>query len=110
VTCFRKLERSDANVKTLKREKKRLWGLWEGVNQRMYFLLDLERTIATSVPVYWKQNKHGYTKSLQHAGLYSEEEAARIVQNDFDNATVKIHQDFFFKIFGKEFKQHEGIY
>jgi hypothetical protein len=75
----------------------------------MFYLMDLERTIATNLPVFWKQNKHGYTKSLQHAGIFSEKEAEAIVQNDFDKATVKIHQDLIFKILGKDFKQHEGI-
>lgn len=75
----------------------------------MYYLLDLERTIATNIPVYWKQNKHGYTKYLEQSGLFSKQQATEIVESDFNKATVMIHQDLIFKILGKDYKQHEGI-
>jgi hypothetical protein len=75
----------------------------------LYYLLDLERTISAGQPFYWRQNKHGYTNLISEAGTFSEAEASSIVERDFDNATVKVHENFFVKILGKNFKQHEAI-
>jgi hypothetical protein len=74
----------------------------------LYLLMDLERTIGTNIPVYWKPNKRGYTKILEQAGLYTSKEASAIVESDFDNTTVKIHKDIFIKILGEDFKNNEG--
>lgn len=78
--------------------------------QKRFILLDLERTIANGIPYYWKGNRYGYTRSIEHAGLFAEEFAERIVKEDYDKKTVMIHQDLLFKILGKDLKQHEGIY
>lgn len=55
-----------------------------------YFLMDLERTLSMGVPCFWKGNKHGYTYEISHAGIFSEEEAARLVERDMDQRTVKV--------------------
>jgi hypothetical protein len=78
--------------------------------QKRCILLDLERTISNGVPYFWKGNKHGYTTSIQHAGLFAEDFAERIVKSDLDKTTIMIHQDLLFKILGKDLKQNESIY
>ena len=55
-----------------------------------YILMDLERTLGSGVPAYWKSNKRGYSYNIHEAGLYSDEEAEKIVKADFDKRTVKI--------------------
>lgn len=75
-----------------------------------YYLLDLERTIAYEKPFYWKGNKHGYTRSLEQAGLFPKEIAQQIVDHDdIDRTTVMISQTQMVRILGKEIKPHEGI-
>lgn len=59
----------------------------------MYYLMDLERTILTSITHYWKRNKHGYTPYIEEAGLFPEDEAIEIFKNDRDFRTVMIPQD-----------------
>jgi hypothetical protein len=54
----------------------------------MYYLLDLERTILTGCPYYWKPNKRGYTHRITEAGEYTAEEASYIVRSDHDKRTV----------------------
>ena len=52
--------------------------------------MDLERTLASGVPAFWKSNKRGYSYNVHEAGLYSEEEAEKIVKADSDKRTVQI--------------------
>lgn len=73
-----------------------------------YFLLDLERTIQSGVPAYWKGNKHGYTYNIQFAGIFSEEIANEIVKHDLDFATVKIPVRLAMKVLGKDLKANES--
>jgi hypothetical protein len=73
-----------------------------------YFLLDLERTLSSGVPCYWKQNKHGYTYNIEQAGLFTEEQATEVVSSDLDKTTVKIHYKTVEKILVKELKRYEG--
>jgi hypothetical protein len=73
-----------------------------------FYLLDLERTISNKVPYFWNGNRHGYTSSLQHAGLFSRWTAEQIVQGDYDQRTVMISQKVVFNILGKDMKPHEG--
>jgi hypothetical protein len=56
-----------------------------------YFLMDLERTLLSGVPSYWKSNKRGYTYNIHEAGLYDEKQAEKIAEEDFDKRTVKIN-------------------
>lgn len=58
----------------------------------MYYLLDLERTVKSGLAHYWKQNRRGYTISIREAGTYHKNEAASIVESDFDNTTIKISE------------------
>jgi hypothetical protein len=74
-----------------------------------YYLLDLERTIGNGKPYFWKGNRHGYTDSLQHAGLFTKEFAEKLVKQDIDKRTVMISSSMIAKILGKDLKQHEGI-
>jgi hypothetical protein len=55
-----------------------------------FILMDLERTIGSGTACYWKYNKRGYVYNLEEAGLYSEEEAEKMVKEDIDKRTVKI--------------------
>lgn len=75
----------------------------------LFYLIDLERTIGNNHLYFWKGNKHGYTRSLEHAGLFSKEIAEQIVDHDHDRTTVMISQVKVFRILGKELKSHEGI-
>ena len=52
--------------------------------------MDLERTLGSGVPAYWKSNKRGYSYNIHEAGLYSEEEAKKMVKEDIDKRTVQI--------------------
>lgn len=70
--------------------------------------MDLERTISSGVPCYWKANKHGYTYKLEFAGLFKKEVAEEIVRNDFDKTTVLIHYRTIEKILAIKLKSHEG--
>jgi hypothetical protein len=56
----------------------------------MFYLLDLERTIATGNAFFWKAHKRGYTDEITEAGLYDADEAAEIVMDDFNKRTVMI--------------------
>jgi hypothetical protein len=67
-----------------------------------YYLLDLERTLQSGTPYFWKKNKHGYTYEIESAGLFSKEEAEKIVLNDMNNTTVKIHINTVAEILQKE--------
>jgi hypothetical protein len=74
-----------------------------------YYLLDLERTIANGRPYFWNGNRHGYTTSLEHAGLFSDWIAEEIVKGDYDKRTVMISTEQVSKILGKDMKPHDGI-
>ena len=74
-----------------------------------YYLMDIERTIANSKPYFWKGNRHGYTDSLQHAGLFSKDFAEKLVKQDFDKTTIMISEKTVSTILGKDLKHHEGI-
>lgn len=63
-----------------------------------YYLIDLERSIPTGRLFYWKQNRHGYTTKLDEAGLFPEDKASEIVENDFDERTIMISQRIIDKI------------
>jgi hypothetical protein len=77
--------------------------------QKMYYLLDLERTLTYSVPYFWKGNRHGYTRNVIFAGLFVQEYAEKIVNQDRDGATIMIRQDLVIKILGEDLKQRERI-
>lgn len=74
-----------------------------------FYLLDLERTISTRRPFYWKRTKHGYTDSLRFAGLFSKKEAEHIVVADRDNRTVMIHKNVVVGILGKDMQSNESV-
>jgi hypothetical protein len=74
-----------------------------------YYLMDLERTLHSGTPCYWKGNKHGYTYKLEFAGIFPKEVAETIAKNDRDNSTILIPLNLVIKILGKDLKQHEGI-
>jgi hypothetical protein len=73
-----------------------------------YYIMDLERTLTSGVPCFWKGNKHGYTYNLQHAGIYPKELAESIAESDRDKRTVLISLQTVFDILGKDMKAHEG--
>jgi hypothetical protein len=55
-----------------------------------FILMDLERTLASGVPAFWKSNKRGYSYNIHEAGLYDEKQAEKIVKEDIDKRTVQI--------------------
>lgn len=71
------------------------------------FLLDLERTLLSGAPCYWKGNKHGYTYKIENAGIFRKDIAEEIVKNDFDKKTVAISVKTMSDIFGKDFIAYE---
>jgi hypothetical protein len=73
-----------------------------------YILLDLERTLSSGVPAYWKGNRYGYTYKIEYAGIFPEGAAKEITKNDRDGKTVAIPIALVQKILAKELKQHEG--
>jgi hypothetical protein len=73
-----------------------------------FYLLDLERTLTSGVPCFWKGNRHGYTYNIQHAGIFPEEIATEIAKHDLDKRTVPISVQTVFEILGKDMKAHEG--
>lgn len=72
-----------------------------------YFLMNLERTIATGVPTYWKGNRHGYTYKIDAAGIFSNEIAEQIVKNDRNKTTIMIPTAVVAKILMQDLKKHE---
>jgi len=74
--------------------------------QKLFYLLDLERTIGNGVPYYWKGNRHGYTHLIEKAGLFSRDFAEKIVKQDFDKRTIMIPREIALEILGE--KQYEG--
>jgi hypothetical protein len=71
--------------------------------------MDLERTLSSGTPAFWKSNKYGYTYKIEFAGIFPYEVAAQIIENDRDNSTIMIPLKLAQKILGKDLKQHEGI-
>lgn len=57
----------------------------------VYYLMDLERTLENNVPCFWKKNEHGYSYTIEDAGLFQKELAEKIVKSDFNNRTIMIH-------------------
>lgn len=55
-----------------------------------YVLIDLERTVKSSLLHYWKKNNRGYTMTPGEAGRYDEAQALDIVSNDFDKVTIAL--------------------
>jgi hypothetical protein len=73
-----------------------------------YFLMDLERTLTSGVPCYWKANRYGYTYNIEHAGIFPKAVAEEIVKNDLNKRTILISLRTVFDILGKDMKAHEG--
>ena len=55
-------------------------------------LVDLERSVKSGYITYWKPNKMGYTRNINEAGIYDNEQGKKIAAEDFDNRTVVINQ------------------
>lgn len=70
------------------------------MGDKLYYLMDLERTLVSGIPCYWKENKYGYTYNLKYAGLFNEDLANEIVKNDLDERTVKVSQKVAVKYLG----------
>lgn len=73
-----------------------------------YFLMDLERTLSSGVPCFWKGNRYGYTYKIETAGIFPREIAQEIVSNDRNKNTVMISVEQVQNILGWEMKAHEG--
>lgn len=67
----------------------------------LVYLLDIERTILTGVPCFWKGSRHGYTYSITEAGLFSKEFAEKMCKQDIDQTTVLIEEKAVKKILEK---------
>jgi hypothetical protein len=73
-----------------------------------YLLMDLERTIVSGVPCYWKGNRYGYTYEIDHAGVFSKALAKEIAQHDLDQKTVLVPYKLVFDLGLKALTEHEG--
>jgi hypothetical protein len=60
------------------------------MERKQYVLIDLERSIKSSMVHYWKKNQRGYTMTPGEAGKYEEAQAAEIVAGDLDRVTIAI--------------------
>jgi hypothetical protein len=72
-----------------------------------YLLMDLERTLISGVPCYWKSNRYGYTYEIEHAGIFSKDLAEEIAKNDYDQKTVLVPYKLIFDLGLKAF-ENEG--
>jgi hypothetical protein len=57
---------------------------------RLYYLVDLKRTIETGAIAFWKNHKSGYTYKVEFAGIYNKEIACEICQYDLEESTIKV--------------------
>lgn len=57
---------------------------------KMYYILDLERSLPTGRMFFWKGNKYGYTTQIKEAGIFPAEKAKEIAAADKDQRTVLI--------------------
>lgn len=73
-----------------------------------YLLMDLERTLETGAPCFWKGNKFGYTYKFEYAGIFSKELAEEIAKNDLDQKTVLVPLVLIHKILEKDFSANES--
>jgi hypothetical protein len=53
-----------------------------------FVLIDLERSIKSSMLHYWKKSQRGYTMTPAEAGRFDAETAAEIIAGDVDKLTV----------------------
>jgi hypothetical protein len=74
-----------------------------------FYLMDLERTLQSGTPCFWKGNKFGYTYKIEFAGIFPKKVAEQIVNSDRDNKTISIPLTLVKQILGEELKQHEGF-
>jgi hypothetical protein len=72
-----------------------------------YLLMDLERTLLSGVPCFWKENRFGYTYEIEHAGIFSEELAEEIAKNDYDRRTVLVPYKLLFDLALQGLAKHE---
>lgn len=70
--------------------------------------MDLERTLISGVPAYWKRNRIGYTYDIQHAGIFLEDEAKVIVDSDRNQTTIKVPVKLAIKLLGEDLKINES--
>lgn len=63
-----------------------------------YLLMDLERTLLSGTPCFWKENRYGYTYVIDQAGIFSKELALEISKNDFDQKTVLVPYKLIFDL------------
>lgn len=67
---------------------------------KQYVLIDLERTVQSSLLHYWKKNSRGYTMTPGEAGHYDEALALEIVSNDLDKVTIALEVNKLTKLLG----------
>jgi hypothetical protein len=80
----------------------------ETMAKELYFLMDLERTLTSGCPCYWKGNRYGYTYRIDQAGIFNKDMAEEIVKHDHDEKTIMISLDLVEKTLALDLKQHEG--
>ena len=73
-----------------------------------YFLLDLERTLASGIPCYWKGNRYGYTYEIDYAGIFPKDLAEEIVKNDLDQKTVLVPYKIVFDLALTKLTENDG--
>ena len=55
-----------------------------------FYLIDLERSLATGKRIYWRGNLHGYTDTVKEAGIFSESTAIKKCECDLNRKTVML--------------------
>lgn len=58
--------------------------------EKLYYLIDLDRTKKKEKIIYLKENQQGYTEHIGEAGIYLEREAREIVKNDRDTILIEV--------------------
>lgn len=58
-----------------------------------FYVLDIERTIATGKPTYWRKSQYGYTDNIEEAGQFEYENALALATNDVEMKTALIPVD-----------------
>jgi len=53
-----------------------------------FIVIDLERSLAAKVRIYWKAKQRGYTPDITNAGIYRLKIAREIALNDIYGMTV----------------------
>lgn len=58
-----------------------------------YYLIDLERSVQSKMVFYWRPNRQGYTTDLENAGVYKERDSEELVDTDINKTTIRVSKE-----------------